>query len=345
MLFLIFIVFALAYLSWRFIETPFRKQTLYKIRKQWLIPILFVAASVVFVIIGTVQQKHLNLQNKVYLSQLTTKQQEMYEFLKLHQQDHKPMIDNRKCVFWAPSVTADFEERFNKCAEDTGRRATVVLGDSHAMNIYNALAIVEFDPFLVSLSQGGCRPHPIKPNCHYTGFLQFVERQSQWIDKIIFHQSGSYLLSDPDGRVDSMTTFFNERSYKIVETDIYKIINYLEKVSAHSKVIWLGPFVEARIVFGPWLTREALKFNPHSITAFQTLDEYLLKFFATEKVSFKFVPMNKMLFSLIPSLLVGDCLIVRDADHFSRCGEAIVGDLIKDPLREPQPAKTAADVQ
>ncbi len=345
MLFLILVVFALAYLSWRFVETPFRTQTPLKTQNYWPVPTGFAAISLLIVMLGIFQQKNLNLQNKVYLSQLSTEQQEMYEFLKVHQQDHKPMIDNRKCVFWAPSVSADFEERFKKCAENTGRRATVVIGDSHAMNIYNALAIVEFDPFLVSLSQGGCRPHEVKPNCQYSGFLQFVEQQSEWIDKIIFHQSGSYLLSDPDGRVDSMTAFSNEHTYNIVENNIYEIINYLEEVSAHSNLIWLGPFVEARIVFGPWLTRETLKFNPHSIKAFQKLDQHLLGIFATKNVSFKFMPMNTMLSPLLPSLLVGDCLIVRDADHFSRCGEAIVGDLVKEALRELELAKTGANLQ
>ena len=61
---------------------------------------------------------------------------------------------------------------------------------------------------MVSVAQGSCRPHGCnQKHNHYRflldNFLQYLGKD----DLIIYHQSGSYLLQDVNGAVDSQKTF------------------------------------------------------------------------------------------------------------------------------------------
>lgn len=338
MLILIICTFLFAFFSWRYVELPFRNYN-YELQPKSLLHksrylIMFIMANIGITIIGFSYLNLTKLQSQIYFSQLPYEHKKVYEFLKNHQEYdmYKSMHDNNECIFWVDAISSSFIKRFEMCASKLKTKATVLLGDSHAMNIYNSLAKTNLTPFLVSISKGGCRPHTSKPNCPYDQFLYFVSEQSHSIHRVIFHQSGSYLLLDKQGRADSNATFKGSDSYAIAANEIDEIIEYLEKFSSISETIWLGPFVEARTSFKEKLNLRELKFNPNSVLAFNLLDQFISKRVGQKPRNFVFAPINKRLSLLGPDLVHGDCLIVRDVDHFSRCGEAIIGELIKDIL-------------
>ena len=102
------------------------------------------------------------------------------KLLKEHQDyniyDH--MFSDGNCVFWQKRIDENFREKLRTCEKKLGYGATVVLGDSHALNVFNALAKVEFNPFLVGLSQGGCRPHDVVAACHYDDFTELIAQEA-----------------------------------------------------------------------------------------------------------------------------------------------------------------------
>ncbi|NJM36273.1 MAG: hypothetical protein HC850_18045 [Rhodomicrobium sp.] len=133
-----------------------------------------------------------------------------------------------------------------------------------------------------------------------------------------------------------MRAFVNAQSFYIVEENIARVIEYLDRLSNLSKLTWLGPFVESRVRISPVSPLEELKFNPNAIIAFRALDEAISRQMSQTQKQFIFKPINPQLAPILPKLVHGDCLIVKDADHFSRCGELILGKLVKELIVRPK---------
>ena len=85
------------------------------------------------------------------------------------------MFDDNKCTFWDNSVTDTLMKRFQECSKNN-MKAIVILGDSHAMNLFNIFGKSNIYPFIVGISRGGCRIHDNHPTCHYDKFDSFLIR-------------------------------------------------------------------------------------------------------------------------------------------------------------------------
>ena len=85
------------------------------------------------------------------------------------------------------AVDAETESRFARCADRYGP-ATVVIGDSHGMNIYNVLAKTEAFEFLLGLAIHSHQAHkPYAKNWYRNQVTPFVERNEEHIQKLIYH--------------------------------------------------------------------------------------------------------------------------------------------------------------
>ena len=234
------------------------------------------------------------------------------------------MFDDGACRFWAATVTPEFEDRFASCAARFGP-TKLVLGDSHAMNIYNAFARSGHEPFVVGVVQGGCRPHDNKPMCQYDGFDVFAQDHAREIDKVIYHQSGAYFIADEAGRVDSQIAF-DTGDYDLQITNIEAAQAYLAALSDKSGIetIWLGLFPEYRRE--PSLaafSENHLLMHPRSVAIFDRLNSFLDTRFETVD-TFEYVAFRRMF--QVPDIVdTGDCFLFRDKDHFSTCGETMIG--------------------
>jgi hypothetical protein len=312
----------LSYLSWRYIETPFRKGSQFTRKEVFA---LGAVCSVVFIAIGLVGQ-WTNGFYDLYLRNLDERQRSAFLLIQKHTGSSIPMFDNKDCVFWGYRVDRLMESRFTGCTQKYGK-ATLVLGDSHAMNVYNAFAKADITNFLVGVTLGGCRPHTNLPNCHYEAFTEFVQRNRSNIELVIFHQSGAYLIRDLGGTVYYDSPFKNDISqFELHKQNIRGTSTYLEHLSKHANVVWLGPFIEARVRFtDPGRFNNGFKLNENSYALFSKLDRELESLLASQGETFKYIPFSEVIEINPDFLLVGDCLTFRDADHFSGCGEMIVG--------------------
>ena len=132
-----------------------------------------------------------------YVSRNNADDQRAYDLVKRHTSGdlRQDMAANDDCNFWAPTAEAAFQARFVGCSEKYGP-ATVVLGDSHGMNIYNALVRSGHGPFVVGLVAPGCRPWSAAQECPYLEFDKFLATNRGSIARVILHISGSHLLTD-----------------------------------------------------------------------------------------------------------------------------------------------------
>lgn len=314
------------YLSWRFIEQPFRLKN--RISKDVLLFSTGLVSSLLIAI--GVWGKNSSWFAEHYFNKLSPVDKSLY--IQIENRTHSIKIADShlsKCNFISDHIDQNFIHQFSECAA-VHKDAIIVLGDSHAMNIYNAYRYANLSPFVVGLAQGGCRPYENKEYCNYGKFYNFLIQHKQAIKQIIYHQSGAYLVTDSAGRVDSDELFNSHSDYKINVQDIAKVEAYLNKLSKDFSVIWLGPFAESRVDFENYKSfRSGFYMNENSIKLFKTLDDFLIQHIKNEENRFEYISLSSILDIEDNFLKTGDCITFRDKDHFSPCGEFIVGQKIK----------------
>ncbi|MDC3129276.1 acyltransferase [Paracoccaceae bacterium] len=313
--------FILAYFSWRFIEKPARIKEMLT-RKA--IFITFTIGTVFFTTFGLYGfitdglQRH--MLNFKYSAE---KRNEFKAVFEATQYDMYNEMAITECKIWVRDPTFLNMPNIESCNKKYGK-AIIVLGDSHAMNLFNIVSYSDLYPFVIGVSQGGCRPHNNKKECHYDAFEVFLEANYNVIDLVLYHQSGSYFIKDIYGRVDSGAAF-NGEFLNYATNNIMKVKNYLRKISseANIKVLWVGPFLEFR-----WRPQQQIfsnkiyKANPTSVTLFEGLEGKIYSAVSDEK-GFSYERYSNLFFEPQVSF-VKNCFVFRDKDHYSKCGEKII---------------------
>jgi len=235
---------------------------------------------------------------------------------------YKDRLDNGICKFWTSNLDGNFHSRFLKCQSKFGR-AVVVLGDSHSMNIYNSLFLTTRSNFFVGISKPGCRPQSQLDFCNYDDFKRFLKLSPNSIEQVIFNQSGSFLISSERGEVDNYKVFKSQDSYHIVDEDIQFLINYLNEMGKNVSVTWIGPFPGLFITEPTWIQakRNQVKPNPIVKKAFLDLEKQIVFHLKNQNNTFRYVSLSRILGYRQFEYKVGSCILFRDLDHWSTCGE------------------------
>ena len=246
----------------------------------------------------------------------------------------KDRLDDKVCKFWTPSLDENFQSRFLKCYSRFGP-AIVVLGDSHAMNIYNSLFLTTRSDFFVGISTGECRPRQQFEFCPYDDFDKFLISSPNTIKQVIFHQSGSYLISNKQGDVDTNIAFESQNSYRIVDNDIQFLIRYLNKIGKSVTTTWVGPFPELRVE-PTWIQVKTNQVKPNPVVkkAFLDLEKHVIFYLKKGSHTFNYVSLSEVLGYKQFEYRVGSCVVFRDTDHWSTCGEEMFSLQIKKSLEE-----------
>ena len=248
-------------------------------------------------------------------------------------QTHWPYFLDKQCIFnLIAQPSYDLNERITSCRA-MNDRVIYVVGDSHAINLFNMLGYSKQYSTVVGSTQGGCRPHDCenKKN-HYHYFRENILPLVKSEDLIIFHQSGSALLGDQYGKLRSKKAF-NEGEYSIDHKKIEIIREFLNEITSNveANVIWLGPFLEYRynpksifreIKQNGVVPQKYLTVNPNSLTIFKELEEALINLGGNKYnyVSFdEFYEVEHK--SFVKDIDGNKCFQFRDSDHFTECGE------------------------
>ena len=210
-------------------------------------------------------------------------------------------FDNDDCIFWSREFNYSFNDRFNKCREKY-KKGIFIIGDSHAINLFQIFAQSNLYEFVASVSQGSCRPHGCftKQN-HYRVFMDdFVKSLDKNIT-VIYHQSGSYFMLDKENNNDSQKTF-DENYYKVDFENLDIVRKFLNIISEKidSNLIWIGPFTEYR--FNPKkiirLPHEELikklNINETSIKFFKKLENDIGYFLEKKNKKFEYIAFEKI---------------------------------------------------
>lgn len=304
----------MAWFSWRFIEAPFRNKR--KINRRAIF-ILSAVGMLGFISVGAFIHFTNGLE-RFKVASYTEQEFRNYEMIKNSTgYDMYNHMFSDGCKMWEKDTRNLSQSLVQKCKEQYGS-PIIVLGDSHAMNIHNIFSKSDKYEFVIGISQGGCRPHENYNFCHYDSFVEFLNQNKDLKPIVIFHQTGTALIKNEEG---AYYPPLNKKFFFDVEK-VKRIADYLAKIAdLNIHVIWLGPFTEYSIDPSRFATKI---FNVPQInfTSFSSI-EHQIQSEIKENIKFKYIPFNT-LYMQNTQVVFNNCLIWRDADHFSICGEDII---------------------
>jgi len=311
------LVIALAKLSLRVVERPFRDRAFIG-RKP--VAIACAAGSVLFVAIGIAGIVSDGFE-RGYLMTLDQRQAKVW----LASIDK---ANDNGCKFPTSEINAEIETRFNRCAGQYGR-ALVILGDSHGIDMYQAISLNLPYPFIVGLVQGGCRPATPDPDCHLDSFRSFIKSHDKQISKVLYNQAGFNLL-----KVDETG------SYIIDQSRIKLTLDYIDSIANTVSLVWLGPSVEPD--HNVKLVRKlAMSCTTADVTTNIALDDALKRLdhqlgvlvSSTSRISY-FSVIDALNFDRQVNIYDCDAIYWTDGDHWSLAGEKRFGDRIVKKMNE-----------
>lgn len=314
----------LGYLSWRFVETRFRQRDAVAFPRVWK-PAL--ASALVVAGTGTAAV-HTDGFAQHYWAHRATDIERRIEALQQPPDTapvpSPPQPDDGDCRFQAKTVDDMFSTRFIACARRYGP-AVVIIGDSHAQNIHHALHDGDFGGrFMVGLISPGCRAGNLRALCPYEKFARFAEQHREHLARVIYHQSGSYLIADRRDRVDSDMAYSHPQAYSLRLDKAEASMRYLDRIAGLAPTVWLGPFAEARTDLAKPSADGLLRMNQVSLQAFSELDAALQARIKSRSPRWRYVSMLEAVPMDRDFLVHGDCLTFKDHDHLSPCGERLV---------------------
>lgn len=326
-IFLIIISILLGYFSWKFIELPFRNKSLVSRR---MIFSLAAVGMLFNLIVGLVSYYYNGFEN-IYISSFDSRAKNIYFSDKIIDTD----ID---CRFSSSELSLHTIEKFNFCEKKYGK-ALVIVGDSHAGNLYRAILYNSNNKFIFCLSNSAFMPYAPWRKKSGDDFLRFAAENRNKIVNIIYTQAGFYLMEDKYGAHGDRGFF------KKIEIPLYNpnkeyiegVFLYLRELEKFAKVIWVGPGVEPHLNAAKLkkLSISCVKIYPriseNTLASFVELDKYLKDKSRAGAVPY-FSSIDVIKFNPEFDLYNCDSLYWIDGDHWSPQGEKEFGRRIVDAL-------------
>ena len=192
-IFVFTLIYAISVLSYRYVETPFRNRKSFSRARIFK----YSAASLFFMAgIGFLCSFNVSILKLFYPDNM-----KRYEMMLVSANSHEQqVVHEEECKFNYESLNHTFKKRFGDCSKKYGK-AIVIIGGSHGIDLYNAIAINSKYKFIVGLTKGYCRAHdfigplPHKPTCQYQDFKNFSSTHAGKIMKVIYTQTPDRLYT------------------------------------------------------------------------------------------------------------------------------------------------------
>lgn len=324
----------LGWLTWRFVESPFRSIRLSPPSRRALLGAAS-AGLAVFAALGAAGITSRGFET-LWLAAKGERTRTIVRLLnetKLY--DPTALIDDGDCRFSRDDLDEPTHARLLDCAARHGP-GVVILGDSHAINVYQGLVQNTERSFVFGMvSAQGCRPHAPRPQCrYYQDFASFVREAPQAVDRVIFTQGGYYLLQDRHGNPGRADFFDMGRVplYRMSEPLAGSVHAYLAELARSVDVDWLGPRLEPRIALATLLRTGcepgSIRLRPNIREIFERLDDDLKTLVEQGGGPSRLRYISHIdLINFDPAQDFGDChkLYFADPNHWSLEGELYFG--------------------
>ncbi|MEZ9821096.1 acyltransferase family protein [Shewanella sp. 10N.286.45.A1] len=305
--FLAFLSIPVGYISWKYVEKPFRTAGVFNRKEIFSYSIL---ASAFFIAIGISGYISNGFEN-TWLSLQTSQTQKTYAVINNSVGNFgvngKGEQDNGDCRFNVKKLSSANQKRILDC-HNKYKEGLAILGDSHAQDLFGVVISSYSRPFVVGITKGGCRPHNKNINCQYSDFIDFVKSNKSVFSGVLYEQSGFRLLQ-------------NERL-------ISETYEYLKTISNYTDVVWLGPRIEPQIS-DKTILKLGCDFDFSTkvdlVNSFKRLDLNISNV-AKETSSIRFVSQNEAFkYDFTVDFMNCNDIYWSDGNHLSAAGEARFG--------------------
>lgn len=326
------ITLSLAYLSWQFVEKPFRQRQ--KVSKK---VILFCSTAFVgiFVSIGLVGYAK-DVFKDIWLAKQPAIVQQTYFLLNNEVNNfganEDGNQDNGLCRFNIDKLDKNINSRILDCYSRFGS-GIALLGDSHAIDLYGAVISSNSSPFIIGITKAACRPHTPRTYCQYDSFYNFVKENPNVFAGIVYEQAAFYLLRTKfeKGSRGMLSALPFDRKVEGVEVDkdhVTAVYDYLKKLSKYINVVWFGSRIEPHFSDRMILQRGcdfAYVLRPGQRRIFDSLDAFISALVEQDNMV-GFVSQNEALqFTFPRDFMSCDVIYWFDGDHLSAEGEKRFG--------------------
>lgn len=192
---LLFLIYILSYLTWRYIENPFRNKK--KFNQKNIFNYSIISLVLIF-IIGIFFYSNVKWQKVIY-----PKDMQRYSVLLEAHDNHKEQgMYKDECKIWNNTLDHNFKKKFESCKKKYGK-AIFIIGGSHGMDLYNTIASSTANKFVASISRGFCRAHDFigniknPPKCQYQEILNFFKANKGSVSSILYTQTPDRLFIKP----------------------------------------------------------------------------------------------------------------------------------------------------
>jgi hypothetical protein len=300
----------LGYLSWKFVEIPFKNKNSI-CRKKIFIYGFF--ASIFFIAIGLIGHTNDGLTYR-YTEQQKT-------ILAYQNFDYKETLKVNTCFMESPDDSYDGFKK--ECYGNKSGNSFMVWGDSYAATLSNPLREINND--IIQLTTAGCPP-----------FVNIVTNDLRCVKANNFIKNKISELQP--SKVFLQAHWFGYQSNYNIEKSIYETINFIKKSSSKTQIYIVGYVPHWEPTLPNLLLRKGIELSgeiyivPHNIDEIYRLDKTLKYFSDKNKVKF---------ISLIDMLCVGNkCLAVTEHDgqympttwdygHLTKAGSMFFTDRLK----------------
>lgn len=323
---LIAITMVLAYMSWKFVEAPFRDKHHIGSKSIWT---MAGATSILFVLVALVGIQQDGFRT-LYEGRLDNRQLAIWQQSEITR--HDPVATDGECVFRSRSLDSKTIDTYVACSEIHGQ-STIIFGDSHAMDVYNAYVYTKDEPFVLGLADAGCRiGSESDQTCFFGDLVDFVEKYKLTISKIYYNQAGFYLLQDENGQPGTRAMFkrHNMPVYNPNTSSIDPILEYLGRLEDYAPITWIGPWTEPHLN-GNMLLRNAIEcqlirnpVHPSIVLTFDQLDDTIRQRLQSSGIPY-ISSIDRIQFDWDVDLYGCEGSFWRDGDHFNTLGEKRFG--------------------
>lgn len=332
---LVVLTLALAWASWRYVETPFRRRSVPALPRRSQV-FSWSALSLVGLLALGVGGLATDGGNTCWM-RANPEMARTYELLQAALQAHREPEDAGPCRFNLKALDANAVARIEDCAARHGP-GVAVLGDSHGIDVFSALQTLARRDFVMGLAIGGCPLSEPELRCKYDEFAELAERRSDLFSLVIYAQSGSYLLLSEEGAVGSRQIFLRSAwdvplpRFEPDQQRIARAADYLGELARRVPVVWLAPRIEPHVSPNLLLRHgcdHGYDLRPNQRDAFERLDRAIEATVAERAPNVTYAALGRF-----PPLDMGhdfmtcDVLYWSDGDHWSPEGEALFGSRI-----------------
>ncbi|MDP3961286.1 MAG: acyltransferase family protein [Pseudorhodobacter sp.] len=325
--------FGLAALSWRYVEQPFRRKA-----GRWLPDTHLLFQTTAAAALGLAVIAGLGIVtsgNNAGWRALHPDQGPTLDIRLAARTPHAPLPGDQSCRFRLAGIGPDALARITACAARHGA-APVVLGDSHAIDIYETLSRVSDAPFLIGFTAPGCHVTGPWKKCPFAALADLAATRPELVAHVLLVQTGTWLLATPDGREGSRQLFIRASRVKPIppyppdRALIARTISYLATLAQTVPVTWLAPRIEPhdsvnRVLNQGCGARFTLRAGQAEV--FTRLDTAIAAAIARAGVpGLRYLPLTALPpFDMTTDFMTCGTIYWSDGDHWSNTGEQHFG--------------------